>query len=92
MVHADKLENVDMREPEFFLCPICGSPLSLLRRVNGETEELAILVTCEFCDEYHGFVILTGLQEEDLEKFIEYRKRPMRARIEGYDWEEELEE
>ena len=88
MVHADELENVDMRDPEWFLCPVCESPLSLLRRVQGVTEELAILVTCEFCDEYHGFVVLTGLQEEDLGKFIGYRKRPIRARIEGYDWEE----
>jgi transcription initiation factor IIE alpha subunit len=66
MVHAKELKNMDMREPEFFINPVCQSPLSLLRRVHEETEELAILVTCEFCDEHHGFVILTGLQKKDL--------------------------
>ena len=81
MVHARELEDINE-----FICPVCGAPLSFLRRLHLETEELAILVTCEFCDEYHGFVILTGLQREDLRKFKKYRRKPMKALITGYEW------
>jgi len=62
-------------DEDSFICPLCESSLSLLRRVHDDTRELVILVTCQWCDEYHGFVILTDLQKEDLNKFSKYRKR-----------------
>lgn len=89
MVHADEFKKYDMWTTDSFFCPVCGSNLSLLRRIYKETEKLAILVMCDFCDDYHGFVISTGLKEDDLKKFIRYRKRPMNAKIEGYDWDED---
>lgn len=52
MVHVDELSDDDD-----FICPVCGFPLSLLRRSVEETGDLAILVTCEGCDDYHGFVV-----------------------------------
>jgi len=78
MINISELEEI---EPRDIPCPICGSPLSLLRRVHRETGELVIVVTCEFCDEYIGFAIKTGLTVEDLKKFIKPRKRPIKKGV-----------
>jgi hypothetical protein len=80
MVHIDELSD------EFFYCPICEFPLSLLRRTHSKTGEMAILVTCEGCDPYHGFVILTGIKEMDLKKFTKFNNKTHSAEIEGFEF------
>ena len=41
------------------------SPLSFIVDVEEETGEYIIIVTCEMCDEYFGFVINTHMTQED---------------------------
>jgi len=60
-------------------------PLSLLGRVHAETKVLAVLVTCQLDEKYHGFVLITDLQKDDLNKVSMYKKRPMRTKNVGYD-------
>jgi len=82
MVHAHELSHENG-----FICPLCGFPLSLLRRTIKETGVLAILVTCEGCDDYNGFVI--GLMDADcLTDYSDYNKEEFIALIEGYEWKE----
>lgn len=87
MVHARELDFAD----ELFVCPVCGSQLSLLKMFHEETGELVILVTCEMCEEYHGFAVFTGLEPDDLAEFTRYRKKAVEARVEGYTWGDEEE-
>ncbi len=50
-------------------------PLSLLGRVHTDTEELVVLATCQLGEEYYGFVIITDLQKDDLNKLSMYKKK-----------------
>jgi len=50
-------------------------PLSLLRRVHTDTKKLVVLVTCQLGEEYYGFVIITDLQKDDLNKLSMYKKK-----------------
>ena len=76
-----------------FICPVCGFPFYLLRRTIESTDSLAILVTCEGCDEYHGFVIDLDMTYEDLEDFTDYNPENYSTEISGYIWyEDDLDE
>ena len=51
---------------------MCEFPLSLLRRSVEATGDLAILVTCEACGDYHGFAIDLQMDVNCLEDFSDY--------------------
>lgn len=70
VIYADEIDFIEVDE---LPCPVCGSPLSLIRGRHKETGHILIIVMCETCDEFHGFVVDTGLRVEDLEKFIKAR-------------------
>ena len=87
MVHADELSDEDD-----FICPSCGSSLSLLRRTVEETGALAILVTCEGCEDYYGFVVDLQMNVEGLETFSEYSEETYTALLQGYEWDDDLDD
>jgi len=80
MVHVNELSQEDG-----FVCPACGFPLSLLRRELKRNGNLVVLVTCEDCDEFNGFVVDLGVQEADLEAYIGYNGVEHRAVVSGYE-------
>jgi transcription elongation factor Elf1 len=87
------VKSEELSHEHEFICPVCGFPLCLVRRTIESTDSLAILVTCEGCDEYHGFVIDLDMTYEDLEDFTDYNPENYNAEISGYIWyEDDLDE
>jgi len=62
-------------------CPECKSPLSFIVEKEEETGEINIVITCEWCEEYEGFMIKTGIKRRDLGKFTKM-KEPFKIEME----------
>ena len=63
----------DQKPPK---CPECGNPLSIAVDKDDDTGEIMIEFWCEGeGEDVFDFVILTGLQEEELEKLRYEKKR-----------------
>lgn len=62
-------------------CPKCKSPLSFIVEKDEKTDEINIIVTCEWCDEYYGFMIKTGIKDRDFRKFAKV-KEPFKIEVE----------
>ena len=46
-------------------CPLCGSSLSFIVDIEKDTGEVTIIVDCEFCGEYAGFMMNTHMTQKD---------------------------
>ena len=84
VVYNNELDWVDA---EVISCPVCGYPLSFLRAVHQDTGEIVIVVTCEFCEEYHGFAVKTGVTLWDLDRYVKTRKRVLSRGVEVHGYE-----
>jgi len=56
------------------LCPNCESSLSFVVELDEETNKIDFIITCEWCDEYEGFMIRTGIEDRDIKKFAKMKK------------------
>ena len=56
------------------LCPNCGSSLSFIVERDEETNKINFIITCEWCDEYEGFMIKTDIKDRDIKKFAKLKK------------------
>ena len=56
------------------LCPNCESSLSLIVERDEETNKINFIITCEWCDEYEGFMIKTDIEDRDIEKLAKLKK------------------
>lgn len=56
------------------LCPNCESSLSFIVERDEETNKINFIITCEWCDEYEGFMIKTDIEDGDMKKFAELKK------------------
>lgn len=56
------------------LCPNCESSLSLIVERDEETNKINFIITCEWCDEYEGFMIKTDIKVRDIRKFAKLKK------------------
>jgi len=69
---------VDIWRPD---CPLCESPLSFLIEKDKKTKEILIIVTCEWCDDFYGFTIRTGIKEKDINN-LALSEKPVKKEVE----------
>ena len=62
-------------------CPNCKGELSFIVERDEETNKLNFVITCEWCDEYEGFMIKTDIDDRDIEKFPK-TKKPFKIEVE----------
>jgi hypothetical protein len=62
-------------------CPKCGSPLSFLIEQDRSTKEILISIECEWCEEFYGFTIRTGIKPKDI-KDLAQSEKPVKMQVE----------
>jgi transcription elongation factor Elf1 len=62
-------------------CPKCGSPLSFLIEQDRSTKEMLISIECEWCEEFYGFTIRTGIKPKDI-KDLAQSEKPVKMQVE----------
>lgn len=62
-------------------CPKCRSPLSFIVEKDKKTNEIIMSIECEFCEDFYGFTIRTGIKPRDISK-IAKSKKPFKMQVE----------
>jgi len=62
-------------------CPACESPLSVIITRDKKTKEILISIECEWCEDFYGFTIRTGIKQKDISE-LALSDKPIKKQME----------